>query len=668
MSVTKLFANLSIRNKIICSFLTLVLLIAALGFTSVQRFAALNNSVEEITTNYMLALGYLADMRGAILHYRLGLRAEAMNRARHDSGAALEETLGKWTAALAVPEAKYSPTVVTETEKAIYAEYRSAWRDYLESAQPILAMLQHGKFDEAADRLDQISAKGERVDAALDKDIKFNVDEAERWANRAAEDYSSGRLVVLIGLAVAIAIAGAAGYVTVTVIARPIQAMTAAMRRLAARDIGVDIPARDRTDEVGQMAAAVEVFKENMIKADQLAATEKAAQATRERRQAAMERYTQDFGASVSGVMASLASAAETMRVASQTMEQATDAVHSEAQGTTASAARSSQDLVGVATAVEQMTSSVAEIARQVTTAADVARQAVQRAEASHGTMQGLSDATTRIGDVVHLISEIAGQTNLLALNATIEAARAGDAGKGFAVVASEVKTLATQTAKATAEISGQISMVRAATTDAVTAMTQIGTIISKLDEVSAAISAAVEEQSATTREIASSIQVVSAATASTAGAMTHVVTVAEGASTASQEVKAASSGIGSQAETLRTEVDQFLTAIREDTGERRRYERIAGNSAVVTLRASGRSGQMTLVDISRGGASLNCDWTLSPGTPLEIELPSGVGCVTARVVRGRASGLAVVFGSDPAALARIDRVLDTIGGRRAAA
>src|SRR3954469_19580472 len=122
MSATKMFANLSIRNKIICSFLTLVLLIAALGFTSIQRFAALNNSVEHITTEYMLALGYLADMRGAILHYRLALRAEAMNRARHGNGAALEETLEKWAAALAVPEAKFASTVETETEKAIYAE------------------------------------------------------------------------------------------------------------------------------------------------------------------------------------------------------------------------------------------------------------------------------------------------------------------------------------------------------------------------------------------------------------------------------------------------------------------------------------------------------------------------------------------------------------------
>ena len=156
------------------------------------------------------------------------------------------------------------------------------------------------------------------------------------------------------------------------------------------------------------------------------------------------------------------------------------------------------------------------------------ARQAVRRAEASQSTIRGLADATSRIGDVVHLISDIAGQTNLLALNATIEAARAGEAGRGFAVVAGEVKALAAQTAKATAEIGGQIDGVRAATDQAVAAMGEISGYIDRMNEVSTAIAAAVEEQSATTREIASSLQAVSGATAQTARAMEHVVTVAD--------------------------------------------------------------------------------------------------------------------------------------------
>jgi methyl-accepting chemotaxis protein len=405
-----------------------------------------------------------------------------------------------------------------------------------------------------------------------------------------------------------------------------------------------------------------------MIHADQLAAAAEQARATRERRQAAMERHTQDFGTSIAGVMASLAGAADGLRQASQVMGEATTAVHDEAIETSEGAAKSSQDLVSVAAAVEQLTSSIAEIARQVSASADVARQAVQRAETSHATMKSLSEATTRIGDVVHLISEIAGQTNLLALNATIEAARAGDAGKGFAVVAGEVKALASQTAKATAEISGQIDTVRVATTQAVAAMTEIGAIIAQLDGVSAAISAAVEEQSATTREIAGSVQVVASATATTANAMLHVVDVADGATNASREVMAGSGAIGAEAETLRAEVDQFLAAVRDDSGERRAYERIPGNGAKATLRASGRSGQFPLRDVSRGGALLDCDWPLPAGAAVEVELPSACGGVAARAVRCGGNGLALVFGSEPASLARIDRALAAVGGNRLAA
>jgi methyl-accepting chemotaxis protein len=285
--------------------------------------------------------------------------------------------------------------------------------------------------------------------------------------------------------------------------------------------------------------------------------------------------------------------------------------------------------------------------------------------------MQGLSEATARIGDVVHLINDIASQTNLLALNATIEAARAGEAGRGFAVVAGEVKALAAQTAKATAEIGSQIDTVRTATSDAVTAMAEIGGIIGKINEVSAAIAAAVEQQNATTHEIAASVQAVSNATAGTAQAMEHVVLVADNAGTASRDVLSGAAQIGREAETLRTEVDQFLVAVRDDTAdERRRYERVATNGAMANVQTKGRSAaRMTLRNVSRGGASLASDWTMPTGTQVEIELPDAGGSVPARVVRCGGGELGVVFGSEPQALQRIDRFLAgvTPQARRAA-
>ncbi|MFL5279579.1 MAG: HAMP domain-containing protein, partial [Rhodopila sp.] len=274
------------------------------------------------------------------------------------------------------------------------------------AAQHTLTLLVHGNNDQALVELAGLVKAGERTVKALAADAEFNARIASELAGTAADAYATGRFVVLVLLGAAIAIACLVGWLTVVGIARPVQAMTSAMRRLAEKDLQVQIPARGRTDEIGQMAAAVEVFRDNMVKADQLAAAEASQQALRARRQAAMEHYTQEFGASVSGVMSSLAGAADAMRAASQTMDAATGSVHSEAQTTADGASRSSQDLVALSAAVEQMSASVTEISRQVSTAADVARQAVDRAESSNQTMQGLTTATTRIGDVVRLISQ----------------------------------------------------------------------------------------------------------------------------------------------------------------------------------------------------------------------------------------------------------------------
>ena len=221
---------------------------------------------------------------------------------------------------------------------------------------------------------------------------------------------------------------------------RPLRAMTGAMDRLAAHDTSVAITDTDRQDEIGEMARAINVFRQSMIHSDQLESEQATARSARSRRQDEVERNTEAFGSSVSAAMTTLSASAEGMRKAAQAMTEASTAVHQAASRTSEDAAKSSQDLAATAAAVEELTASFAEITHQVAAAADMSRQAVQRSDAGQVTIRGLSESTVRIGDVVKLIDSIASQTNLLALNATIEAARAGDAGKGFAVVAGEVK------------------------------------------------------------------------------------------------------------------------------------------------------------------------------------------------------------------------------------
>jgi methyl-accepting chemotaxis protein len=390
----------------------------------------------------------------------------------------------------------------------------------------------------------------------------------EESRTMAQSTISTASLLQSILAAAALVIGVGVAFLIGRSIVRPLTGMTNTMGKLAAGDHSTAVPALDNKDEIGDMARAVEVLKQHAITAERLASEQETERAAKEHRQARMEQHTRDFGESISGVMTSLTGSAEGMQRAADAMAHAANTVHTEAQGTSTGAAKSSHDLTAVAAAVEELNSSVGEISRQLAEATNVARQAVQRADTSQATMQGLAEATGRIGEVVHLISDIAGQTNLLALNATIEAARAGEAGKGFAVVAGEVKALASQTAKATADISAQIETVRAATGDAVTAMAEIGGIIGKINEVLAAIAASVEEQSATTREIAASVQDVTGATAASAQAMEHVVAVAEDAGNASRDVQAGVVEIGKEAEMLRTTVDQFLIAVRDDTAD----------------------------------------------------------------------------------------------------
>jgi methyl-accepting chemotaxis protein len=448
-----------------------------------------------------------------------------------------------------------------------------------------------------------------------------------------------------------------------------VRRLTGVMRSLADGDLTIGVPSAGDRDEIGQMARAVEVFKQNAVETERLTAEQTTARAAKERRHAAMEQLTQDFGTAVSGVMAALASSTETMGQAADAMSTAAAGAHRQATGTAERAGQSSQDLTSIAAAIEQMTASVDEIARQVASASQVARTASARAATNHQMMQGLSDAALRIGEAIRLIDVIADQTNLLALNATIEAARAGEAGKGFAVVAGEVKALARQTAAATAAIDAQITAVRAATKGAVTAMTDISSIIGDMDAVTTAISAAVEQQSVTSREIAANVQAVSIATNQAVQAMTDVVTAADEAGRGSRTVLDGVADIGREATAMRTEIDQFLVAVRDDSGDRRRHERIAGGGGTVTVRAAGHADHSgVLRDMSLAGAAVLGEWTLPAGHEIELDLPNGAGTVMARVVRCVGGVIAIVFRQDDATVGHLRRAIETLGHQRAAA
>ncbi|MDE1936966.1 methyl-accepting chemotaxis protein [Bradyrhizobium sp.] len=347
-------------------------------------------------------------------------------------------------------------------------------------------------------------------------------------------------------------------------VVNPITAMTMAMRKIAEGDTATSIPALDRGDEVGAMAQSVKVFRDNMVEAGRLRGEQDVlkSQADSERK-VLLARTADEFERGVRASLDSLSGAASDMQATSRSMSSTAIEASRQATSVAAVAEQASVNVQTVAAATEELSSSVSEIGRQVTQSTEIAGQAVAEANRTNVTVQGLSAAAQKIGDVVKLISDIASQTNLLALNATIEAARAGEAGRGFAVVANEVKSLASQTAKATDEISAQVGAMQDATTEAVQAIEGIGRTIGAINEITSAISIAVEQQGTATQEIARNVQEAALGTGQVSSNIAAVNQAAEKTGNASNGVLASAEQLSSQAAKLRADVDRFLANIR---------------------------------------------------------------------------------------------------------
>jgi methyl-accepting chemotaxis protein len=348
------------------------------------------------------------------------------------------------------------------------------------------------------------------------------------------------------------------------VITRPLTGMTKAMRHLADGDKTIEVPAQDRVDEIGEMAGAVQVFKDNMIEADCLRAEKREAEKlTAEQRKVEMHRLAEELEAAVGGIVNVVSSASSELETTAIVLTRTAQNNQQLSSAVVAASEEAATSVQSVAAGSEQLAASVSEIARQMCQSSKIANEAVEQARKTDARMTGLSQAAQRIGDVVKLITVIAKQTNLLALNATIEAARAGEAGKGFAVVAQEVKALATQTANATNEIASQIASMQTATRDSVGAIMEITTTINRISEIATIIAAAVEEQGAATQEISQSVRHIAGGTAKVAANITEVSRSASETGSASVLVLASAQALSNESNHLKIEVEKILKIIR---------------------------------------------------------------------------------------------------------
>ena len=347
-------------------------------------------------------------------------------------------------------------------------------------------------------------------------------------------------------------------------ISRALASMISAMTGLAGGDVKVAIPGLGRRDEIGEMAGAVEVFKNSMIETERLRAEQlEAEQRQAAQRKADMIRLADAFEGAVGEIVETVSSAATELEASADTLTKAAERSQGLATAVASASEEASTNVQSVSSASEELSTSVNEISRQVQESSRVAGEAVEQAQKTNGRVGELAQAASRIGDVVELINTIAGQTNLLALNATIEAARAGEAGRGFAVVASEVKALAEQTAKATGEISQQISGIQDATRHSVGAIKEISDTIGRMSEISATIAAAVEQQGAATQEISRNIQHAATGTQQVSSNITEVQHGATETGSASAQVHSAAQLLSSDSNRLKIEVSKFLDSVR---------------------------------------------------------------------------------------------------------